>query len=74
MLEINVHTVDIQDRDGAPDVIHSARESFPKLAHFFADGAYGGPKLRDVMEKTGGPIIEVVKRSDDAKGFVVIAR
>jgi hypothetical protein len=34
-----VHTADIQDRDGAPDVLTSLRTSFPWLRHVFADGA-----------------------------------
>ncbi|WP_426011835.1 hypothetical protein [Caulobacter sp. DWR2-3-1b2] len=33
-----VHTADIQDRDGAPDVLTSIRASFPWLRHVFADG------------------------------------
>ncbi len=33
-----VHTADIRDRDGAPDVLTSIRASFPWLRHVFADG------------------------------------
>jgi len=35
-----VHAADIQDRDGAPDVLTSIRASFPWLRHVFADGGY----------------------------------
>jgi len=74
MLDAIVHTADIQDRDGAPGLLASVCASFPLLVLIFADGGYAGPKLREALEKTGGPAIEVVKRSDAAKGFVVIAR
>ena len=37
-----VHTADIQDRDGAPDLLASIRYLFPWLRHIFADGAYAG--------------------------------
>ena len=37
-----VHTADIQDRDGAPGVLASIRYLFPWLRHVFADGAYAG--------------------------------
>ena len=74
MLAGIVHDASIQDRDGAPSVIASACESFPTLVHLFADGGYAGEKLQSAMEKTDGPIIEIVKRPDGVKGFVVIAR
>jgi transposase len=68
------HTADIQDRDGAPDVIAGTKESFPTLAHLFADGGYAGDKLEITMLNMDGPTIEIVKRPDGATGFVVIAR
>ena len=33
-----VHAADIQDRDGAPDLLASIRHLFPWLRHVFADG------------------------------------
>lgn len=69
-----VHTADIQDRDGAPGVIADLLESFPTIACLFADGGYAGDKLELAMLKTDSPKIEVVRRPDDAKGFVVVAR
>jgi putative transposase len=38
---ILVHAADIQDRDGAVDVLKAARFRFPWLRHVFADGGYG---------------------------------
>ena len=74
LLALVTHTADIQDRDGAPDVIAQARESFPGLAHVFADGGYAGDKLKDALAAVDGPTIEIVKRPPGVTGFVVIAR
>lgn len=69
-----VHTADVQDRDGAPDVLASIRASFPWLRHVFADGGYAGDKLRDAMTGRGLWTLEIIKRSDSAKGFVLLPR
>ena len=69
-----VHAANIQDRDGAPDVLKSIRYRFPWLRHIFADGGYAGPKLRGALERNGDWTVEIVKRSDTAKGFEVIPR
>ena len=69
-----VHTADIQDRDGAPDVLAQIRARFPWLRHVFADGGYAGDKLRDAMAGRGDWVIEIIKRSDVAKGFVLLPR
>jgi len=44
------HTADVQDRDGAPDVLASIRASLPWLRHVFADGASAGPRLTSTPE------------------------
>ncbi|VIO69728.1 hypothetical protein CI41S_19740 [Bradyrhizobium ivorense] len=44
------------------------------IAHLFADGGYAGEKLENALRKIDGPTIEIIKRPDDAKGFVIIAR
>ena len=69
-----VHQADIQDRDGAPLVLASARYLYPWLRHVFADGAYSGAKLDTALEKIGRWTIEIIKRSDAASGFVVLPR
>jgi hypothetical protein len=35
-----VHPANVQDRDGAPDLLASVRIAFPCLRHVFADGGY----------------------------------
>ncbi len=47
-----VHAADIQDRDGAPEVLKSIRHRFPRLRHLF-DAAYAGPKLEGALEVIG---------------------
>ena len=69
-----VHTADIQDRDGAPVVLASIRHNFPWLRHVFADGGYAGEKLRDAPSKIGTWTLEIIKRSDTAKGFKLLPR
>ncbi len=69
-----VHTADIQDRDGAPDVLASIRQTFPWLRHVFADGGYAGDKLRTALTKIGTWTLDIIKRSDAAKGFKLLPR
>jgi transposase len=66
-----VHTADVEDRDGAPDVLACIRYRFPWLRHVFANGGYAGGKL---LAKIGKWTIEIIKRSDRAKGFEVLPR
>ena len=80
-----VHTADIQDRDGAVDVLASIRYRFPWLRHVFADGGAvyperpqgsrrAGDKLRKALAKIGQWTLEIIKRSDKAKGFELLPR
>lgn len=74
MLFVVVHAANIQDRDGAVDVLKAIRFRFPWLRHIFADGGYAGERLREALRGHGAWKIEIVKRSDVAKGFVVLPR
>jgi transposase len=74
MVGLVVHGADIQDRDGAPEVLKSIRVRWPWLRHVFADGGYAGPKLKGAMRQFGAWTIEIIKRSDTAKGFEVLPR
>jgi len=69
-----VHTADIQDRDGAPALLASVGSLVPWLRHVFADGGYAGDKLKGALAELGDWTIEIVKRSDTAKGFVLLPR
>ena len=74
LIGLVVHGANIQDRDGAPQVLKSIRHSFPWLRHVFADGGYAGPKLHSALNKIGDWRLQIVKRSDTAKGFEVLPR
>ena len=74
MLFVLVHTADTQDCDGAPDLLKAIRYRFPWLRHVFADGGYAGQKLRAALQGTGDWTIQIIKRSDTARGFEVLPR
>lgn len=74
LIFILVHAADIQDRDGAVDVLKAIRQHFPWLRHIFADGGYAGDKLGDALARMGQWTIEIIKRSDTAQGFHVLPR
>jgi putative transposase len=74
MLFAVVHAADIQDRDGASDLLKAIRFRFPWLRHIFADGGYAGKKLQGALKGHGEWTIEVIKRSDKSKGFELLPR
>ena len=69
-----VHGADIQDRDGAVEVLNSVRQRDPWLRHVFADGGYGGEKLKRRLRKIGRWTLQIIKRSGHAQGFEVLPR
>jgi transposase len=74
LVGLEIHAADIQDRDGAVSLLASIRFLYPWLRHIFADGGYAGAKLREALTSKGDWTIEIVKRSDLVKGFVVLPR
>ncbi len=73
MLNIVVHPADIQDRDGAALVLDKrTRQTFPFIEIVYADGGYRGDKAANAAVGTWQ--LAIVKRSDRAKGFVVIPK
>lgn len=69
-----IHPADVQDRDGAPLVLAEIIHRHPWLRHVFADGGYAGDKLRQALRKIRKWTVEIIKRSDHAKGFEVLSR
>ena len=55
-------------------VLKSIRDRYPWLRHLFADGGYSGEKLKSKLAKLGRWTIEIIKRSDFAKGFELLPR
>lgn len=73
LLTVDVTPASVQDRDGAVPILVHASRAFPTLKHVWVDGAYQGNVINEVRSKTGLRI-EVVKRSDQRKGFYVLPR
>ena len=73
LMALVVHPADIQDRDGAKLVMAKLRGLFPRLALIWADGGYAG-KLIEWVNTFGNWVLEIVKRSDDMTGFVILPR
>ncbi len=70
-----VHSADIQDRDGGVLLLATLFGRFPYLEKLFADSAYQGPIFADALAKMLSRVkIEIVKRSDQAKGFVTLPK
>jgi putative transposase len=73
-LRVIVHSAAIQDRDGAALVLDRIRTRFPWLELIWADSAYNAWQVDAVVATQAGLRVEIVKRSDDMKGFLVLPR
>lgn len=73
LLCVVVHAANIQDRDGAKLLLGKAKGLFPKLRLLWADGGYAG-KLVAWVALVCGWVVQIVKRSDAAKGWVLLPR
>ena len=74
-LAMRVQSADVQDRDGAPDVIVDLLRRAPTVSKLFADGGYQGPKLRAALKELGvSDPIEIVEKPKDAEAFTVLYR
>lgn len=73
-LRVIVHSAGMQDRDGAALVLDKIRQRFPWLEVVWADGGYNARQVADAVAKSPRLRLEIVKRSDDASGFVVLPR
>ena len=68
-----VHPADIQDRDGGVLLLSTLFGMYPFLAKLFADAGYQGPQFADAVARClPHLVVEIVKRSEQAKGFVVL--
>lgn len=75
MLHAVVHPADIQDRDGGLLVLSSLFAMYPFLLKLFADAGYQGSKFRQAVAWLLPQLsIEIVKRSNQVKGFVVLPK
>ena len=60
----------VQDRDGCLGVLKEVRRLFPFLERVVADGAYQGKKTARAVRRAARAVLDIVKRSDAAQGFV----
>ena len=69
-----VHPADVQDRDGARLVLKLLQHTFTRLKLIWADGGYAGQLLTWVqrLRPRNRLEMEIVKRSDDVKGFKLL--
>ncbi len=73
LLIVVVHAASIQDRDGAKLVLEQVPRHLPRLVRIWADGAYAG-QLISWVKTTCQCVLEIVKRTDNLKGFKVLPR
>lgn len=79
ILGVVVHPANIQDRDGAKLVFKQLKPVehepglFERLKLVWADGGYAGQLVNWVAE-FGKWTLQIVKRTDDVKGFKVLPR
>ena len=73
-MRVVIHSAAIQDRDGAGLVLNKIRRRFPWLELIWADGGYNAWQVVAAVAKVPLLRLEIVKRSDDTKGFVVLPR
>ena len=73
-LRVIIHSAGIQDRDGAALVLDKIRNRFPWLELIWADGGYNAHQVTAAAAANHPLRIEIVKRSDAMKGFVLLPR
>lgn len=70
-----VHAADVQDRDGGVVVMATLFGLYPFLLKLYADGGYQGPQFQTGLKKVVAHVnVEIVKRSDQTKRFVVLPK
>ncbi len=75
MLHAVVHSAGVQDRDGGVLVMATLFGMFPFLRKLYADGGYQGPAFQAALKRVLRQVdVEIVKRSDQVKGFKLLPR
>ena len=73
LLNVVVHSADVQDRDGAFNLLRRARGLFPFVERIFANGGYAGLKMAVTVRRAGVWSLQITKRSN-ATGFEVLPK
>ena len=77
ILGVEITPANISDSAGAQLVLPRVLRQFGWLRHFWADAAYAGPRLVEIMRKEAprrGARLEIVKRLDGTGGGFVVQR
>jgi transposase len=74
MLGLSVTPAHVQDREGFLPLRKEVRRVFVGLERLFADGAYRGTRTAAAAKRVGKVVLEIVKRLDAARGFVVLPK
>ena len=64
----------MQDRDGFLPLLKEVRRVFVFVERLFADGGYSGDATRAAAKRAGKVDLQIVKRSDTAKGFMILPK
>jgi putative transposase len=73
MIALHVTGAQVQDRDGARELLTYMIGTYPRMALIWADGAYAG-QLVEWVTAICKWTLQIVKRSDNQKGFKVLPR
>jgi transposase len=70
-----IHAANVQDRDGGILLMRTLFGLYPFLIKLYADGGYQGAQFRRALKRVCRRInVEIVKRSGNAKAFVVLPK
>ncbi|MGW2710949.1 IS5 family transposase [Streptomyces sp. NPDC001356] len=73
LLAVLVTPASVTDRDGARSLLPAAAGRFRRLARVWADGGYTG-HLTDWTSRHLGLVLDIVRRSEDVRGFQPLPR
>jgi putative transposase len=71
ILTVLITPANVQDRDGAKQLLEQVRDLFPRLKTIFADGGYAGQLVEWVRDACGW-LLSIVKRT--TPGFEVLPK
>ena len=74
MINFFISPANIQDRDAIAPLLKGARGRFASLKKAVADGGYQGQPTADAVKTEADLLLEIVKRPDAAKGFVLLPK
>ena len=74
VLMVVVHAASVQEQDGAKLLLERVKGRYPRLKMLWADGGYNVAWLLAWVKTVRDWVLEIVKRPEGAKGFVLLPR